>query len=232
MNLGQDWIEGGGLRAIAVGDRERSEAVVVLLHGFSMRPADLAPFAHSLRVPAWFLFPEGPLAAERGGRAWWTIDVAAREASIAEGPRDFAALDPDELPDARERLEAFVGALEGERRGRPVVLGGFSQGGMVALDTVLRGGLRVDAMALMSTSRVAFEEWQTRLRSGRLEGVPCMVSHGREDPDLAFTAGATLAEELERAGAAVTWLPFDGGHELPLVVWRGLRRLVGGLIAP
>ncbi|MGE5183235.1 MAG: hypothetical protein ACM31C_14295 [Acidobacteriota bacterium] len=27
-------------------------------------------------------------------------------------------------------------------------------------------------------------------------------------------------------GAHVTWLPFDGGHELPLVVWRGLRKFL------
>ena len=65
----------GGVEA---GDRAAAKAVVVLLHGFQMRPDDLAPFAHSLGVPAWFLFPEGPLEAQPEGRAWWHIDPDRR----------------------------------------------------------------------------------------------------------------------------------------------------------
>ena len=29
--------------------------------------------------------------------------------------------------------------------------------------------------------------------------------------------------------ADVTWQPFDGGHEVPLVVWRHLRKFLFGL---
>jgi phospholipase/carboxylesterase len=226
VSLPEAWIERGGARAIAVGDRESAETVVVLLHGFQMRPEDLAPFAHSLMVPGWFLFPEGPLPAAPDGRAWWHIDPEAREASMARGPRDFAALHPDDLPAARARLDGFLDALEDDLGGRRLVVGGFSQGGMITLDTVLRSRRRVDGLALMSTSRIAFDEWEPLLAAGRVAGLPCLVSHGRADPDLAFGAGDALRHALVAAGAQVTWLPFDGGHELPLVVWRALRRML------
>jgi phospholipase/carboxylesterase len=32
------------------------------------------------------------------------------------------------------------------------------------------------------------------------------------------------------AGARVFWVPFDGGHEIPLVVWRGLRKFLRALL--
>ncbi|MCA9619938.1 MAG: hypothetical protein KC731_13025 [Myxococcales bacterium] len=226
MTLPERWTEIAGLRAIEAGDRAAAKAVVVLLHGFQMRPDDLAPFAHSLGVPAWFLFPEGPLEAQPEGRAWWHIDPVARDASMAQGPRDFAPLHPPELPAARARIDAFLGAIEVETPGLPLVVGGFSQGGMVVLDTLLRSERQVAAIALLSTSRIAFDEQQPRLAAGRVRGLRCLVSHGEADPDLGFFAGRALADALAEAGAEVDWVPFDGGHELPLVVWRALRRLL------
>jgi predicted esterase len=30
--------------------------------------------------------------------------------------------------------------------------------------------------------------------------------------------------------APVTWVPFDGGHEIPLIVWRALRKFLNALL--
>ena len=57
-----------------------------------------------------------------------------------------------------------------------------------------------------------------------------LVSHGSADPDLAFSAGTALKDCLVDAGADVTWVPFEQGHEIPLVVWRRLKRFVEALI--
>jgi phospholipase/carboxylesterase len=208
--------------------------VVVLLHGFQMSPADLSPFAHSLQAPAWFLFPEAPLAAQPRGRAWWHIDAEARGRALAGGPRDFAVQHPPDLPAARERLRAFLAALAPSVGARPLVLGGFSQGGMLACDTVLRAGveaLGISALALLSASRIAFDEWEG-LPAERLRGLPVLVSHGELDDDLAFSAGERLRDFLVSAGADVAWVPFPQGHEIPLVVWRRLRKLLVALAAP
>jgi phospholipase/carboxylesterase len=219
-------IELGGLPAIAVGDRDAARVVMVLAHGFQMEPADLSPFAHSIRAPAWFLFPEAPLTAEPRGRAWWFIDAKLRDAALARGPRDFATQYPPDLPAARARLLAFVEAARAAAGSRPLVLGGFSQGGMLACDTLLRAQLDVAALVLLSASRIAFDEWQPLVAAKPLAGLPALVSHGEADPDLAFAAGEALRDCLTAAGADVTWLPFAQGHEIPLVVWRRLRTLL------
>lgn len=228
MRLREEEIEVGGLRVVSVGEPEGAEIVVILLHGFAMRPGDLSPFAHSLRLPAWFLFPEGPLSS-RTARAWWHIDEDAREAAIARGARDFAVQHPPDLPAAREHLTRLVSELAPRVAGRPLYLGGFSQGAMLTFDTVLRTSFPLAGMLLLSGSRIGWDE-QEKLLAGpakeRLRGLPALVAHGRADADLAFAAGEALRDAVQAGGADVTWLPFEQGHEIPLVVWRTLRKLL------
>jgi phospholipase/carboxylesterase len=226
MTAADDTFDLGDLRTVAVGDAEAARVVVVLLHGFQMSPADLSPFAHSLRAPAWFLFPEAPLVVEPRGRAWWHIDAKQRERALAAGPRDFAGQHPPDLPAARDHLHRFLDAVNTRAGARPLVLGGFSQGGMLACDSALRADLGLRALALLSASRICFDEWGPLAAQGRLRDLPVLVSHGERDDDLAFSAGEGLRDFLVGAGAAVQWVPFAQGHEIPLVVWRRLRKLL------
>ena len=206
----------GGLRALTVGDDQAPLAVVVL-HGRQMQASDLAPFAHSLGEPAYFVFPDGPVSGQSRGRAWWPVDSEARLRRLSAGPMELSAMTPEGRPEARAALDAVLRSLA-----RPTLLVGFSQGGMLAMDHVLHDGTRPAALALLSSTRIAIADWQPR--ADRLTGLPVLVAHGTRDAELAFQAGELLRDFAEAGGARVTWLPFDGGHELPLVVWRALRR--------
>lgn len=219
MKLPERRIDAGGLSAIAVGDPEAA-TVVIMLHGRSMLAEDLAPFAHALGEPAYFVFPDGPLAVTPRGRSWWPVDAEARAQALVHGAVDLHALDPPGRAAARHQLSLLCAELASDKR---LVLVGFSQGGMLAMDHVLHGG-HVDALVLLSSSRIAFDDWQPRLE--RLAGLDMLMAHGRSDQELAFAAGETLRDAAIRGGANVIWLPFDGGHEMPLVVWRALRRLL------
>jgi phospholipase/carboxylesterase len=214
MKLAERRIDVGGLSTIAIGDAD-ADTVVVFLHGRSMLAADLAAFAHSLGVPAYYLFPDAPLAATPRGRCWWPRDEAAH--ASAGAALDRVATDPPGRAAARALLETFCAELP---NGRRRVLVGFSQGGMLAMDAVLHG-LHVDALVLLSSSRIAFGDWQPRL--ARLHRLPMLIAHGHTDAELAFAAGEGLRDAALAGGARVTWLPYDGGHEIPLVVWRSLR---------
>jgi phospholipase/carboxylesterase len=200
---------------------------IVMLHGYAMQPQDLAPFAHSLGMAARFVFPYGPLTATPSGRAWWPMEME-RRAGLPAVPRDLAHV----VPPDREPVRAALSALcEQERRaapGRPLVLVGFSQGGMLACDTVLHHGEDVRALALLSSSCIDIAAWQARTR--RLAKVACFVAHGRGDDDLAFAAGERLRDLLSPAAESMRWLAFDGGHQIPLVVWRELRRFLRELL--
>jgi phospholipase/carboxylesterase len=220
-------LEIAGLHTTVVGEPDAPMALV-LLHGYAMQASDLTPFAHSLGVPALFLVPQGPVSSPARGHAWWEVDIEARKSSMSSGARDLAGEYPRGLGGARLQLGQFLDAVAAQFKPGRIVIGGFSQGGMLALDFVLRGSSRVDGLILMSASRVALEDWQPHC--ARLHDLPVFVSHGRADRDLAFAAGEALRDFVLDSGARASWVPFESGHEIPLVVWRGLRKFLGALL--
>ena len=159
-----------------------------------------------------------PLSPRAGGhRSWWPVDDALRRARLDAGPADLHGSYPGGRAAAR--------ALQAQAPGLPLVLAGFSQGAMLALDCVFQDPpLAVDALALWSASRLAFTEWKPAMH--RLQGVRVDLVHGRRDANLGIVAGESLRDALVAEGADVRWSPFDGGHEIPLQAWVGLRRLV------
>jgi phospholipase/carboxylesterase len=217
-----------GLRTVVAGDA-RAPLAVVLLHGYGMRATDFAPFGRSLGLPLTLLLPEGPLTAAAGGRGWW--QSSREESPLEDGAaaRDLATLEPAGLDAAHRGLIAWLDEAQELVPARSWIVGGFSQGGMLALDLVLRGGRRPAGLVLLSASRLALPLWEPQ--RARLDGLPVYLSHGRQDPDLSFQAGEALRDFVAAGGARLEWLPFDGGHEIPLIVWRGLRKFLAGLLA-
>jgi len=218
----------GGFRTLAVHPPEShgstpATCIVTILHGHTMRPEDLTPFAASMRMSSAFYFPQGPVPATDGGYSWWPIDEERRRGQLAKGPRDLSAESPSRAT-LRARMKQFFRLLLDRHGPTPMVLAGFSQGGMLACDLVVHRDVSVAALGLLSASRIALPEWTPRL--GAFQGLPVLISHGRADQDLAFSAGEALRDMAQGAGATTEWLPFDGGHEIPLVVWRQLKRLI------
>jgi phospholipase/carboxylesterase len=212
------------LMTLSAGHLDAQGRVVVLLHGYDMSAGDLAPFGESLGVPGLFLFPQAPLQVSGPGgvgHAWWPVDMVRRAWALRAGPRDLAEENPHGMQQARALLLHFLAEVRERFQPRQLVLGGFSQGGMLACDGVLRGAGGISSLVLLSSSCIALADWQ-RQRS-KLRDLPVFVSHGRQDANLAFAAGERLRDFALEAGAAVRWTPFDGGHEIPLAVWRSLR---------
>ena len=205
-------------------------AAVLLLHGLDMTPAQLAPIATSLKLPALVALPSGPIERAGGGRAWWPVDDAAREARMQAGPADLHDSHPAGREQARDAVRATARALRERAPGRPLVVAGFSQGAMLALDCVFQSPpLVVDALALWSASRLALSEWMPALH--RLRGVRVELLHGRLDANFDVAAGRSLHDALASAGAHTRWATFEGGHEIPLQAWVALRRLVRDVAA-
>lgn len=194
-----------------------AELTVVLLHGFGAPGDDLVPLGgaldQALGTPIRYVFPAAPI--ELGGmygdgRAWWPLDLAKLEADLRTGRmRNRRSEIPEGLAAARASVLELVDGLAP----RKLVLGGFSQGAMLALDVALHRDPVPAALILMSGTLVAEPEWTPRL--ARLANVPIMMSHGRNDPLLPFAISEDLHTMLATAGARVDWQPFAGGHEIP-----------------
>lgn len=224
--LAATWTEIAGLSAYVVGSPDPA-VIAVLLHGFGASAEDLAPLATELEVPsARFVFPDAPLEISGvygAARAWWMLDLARLEDELARGaPRDYRDEVPAGLPEARAQVLRLLDQLEA-RFATPqtrLVLGGFSQGAMLALDVALHRARPPDGLVLLSGTLVNEAEWRPRFPS--LRGVPVLLSHGRTDGLLPYAAAESLRDRLRAAGAALEWHPFLGGHEIPRAVLAAL----------
>ena len=201
---------------------------IVLLHGFGAPGDDLVDLGKYMEAPpgSRFVFPAAPI--EMGGlygdsRAWWMID----QRSFERGAQDRSEEVPEGIEPARQLVTAVIEKLVEEGAG-PIVLGGFSQGAMLSLDTALHleGKLaaHLAGLVLMSGTPINGPAWTPRM--AKVKDLPILVSHGRRDPLLSFTAAQALADRLRAAGAHVDWVEFDGGHEIPPPVLAGAIRVL------
>jgi phospholipase/carboxylesterase len=215
-------IELAGLKLRLAGGSDREGGgtgpMIVLLHGFGAPGTDLVPLWRQLAVPreTRFAFPEAPLSVDLGmpgleGRAWWMIDLMRLQAALEEGKeRDLTREVPEGLAPARERMVAFLDALQAEFPADKLVLGGFSQGAMLALDVALRTERELAGLVLLSGTLLAEDEWRPLLP--RRRGLPVLQSHGRDDPLLPFRIAERLRDALREAALEVKWIAFNGGH--------------------
>jgi len=199
--------------SLVAGDVHNAQLVVVFLHGHGMTAEELAPFAAALGPGVAVHFLLAPFDAIGAGRAWWPRDPCF------SGLRGAPPWD----------LAAYIRTLAASLNGQPIVLAGYSQGGMLACDTVLHEDVQVQGLALLSACRIASHDWPPRLP--QLAGLPVFIAHGMHDAVLSLAAGEALRDAIASGGAQVEWLPFDGGHELPLLVWRRLRNYLRAVAA-
>ena len=227
----------GGLTA-RINGAARPRVAVVLCHGYGAPGDDLATLAPDvfdlapeLEDRTAFVFPAAPLLSEEfgpfGGRAWWPLNVSQLIASFADGSfRQLRELTPPGLPEAREKLYQLLQDLTSEWGIGidQVVLGGFSQGAMLATDVALRLPLAPAALVIFSGTFISAPDW-TRLAKVRT-GMQVLQSHGRQDPVLPLEAALSLREMFHAAGTPLEFIEFGGGHAIPAEAMRSLAAML------
>ena len=207
--------------------------VVVLMHGYGAPGDDLVALQRVLPVPreVRFVFPEAPLAPPElrgfGGRAWWPIDVVGLQLAASQGRiRERMQSMPEGLLEVRARVIAMLDVMQRELSvtSDRVVLGGFSQGSMLALDVALHDQRPLAGLALLSTTPLCIADWQPLMAARK--DLPVLQTHGTQDVVLPHALALEERDMLEAAGLDVTWISFPGGHELPHVVLQALADFV------
>lgn len=211
-------------------------STVVLLHGFGAPGDDLvglAPYLHAPRTR--FVFPAAPL--ELGGlygdsRAWWLLDLARLEASLGRGDiHAWIAEVPEGLDNARAQMGRFLDQLQARFSiaSEQLILGGFSQGAMLSVDTALHREASLAGLVLMSGTLTAESIWQPKM--GKLAGMPIVQSHGRHDQLLPYAIAEVLRDRMVAAGAKVEFHSFLGGHEIPPPVLTAVTKFLASRAA-
>ena len=190
-------------------------AAVIWLHGLGADGHDFAGIVPELNLPAAaavrFVFPHAPLrpVTLNAGfvmRAWY--DIAAGERGFVQ---DAAHLD--------ESVKLLHGWIERERTrgvgpGR-VIVGGFSQGGTVALHGALRFPERL-AGAVVLSAPVPHVEELLRVSSRANADLPVFIAHGTRDPMVPFAYGESVSARLRAQSYPVEWHAYDVEHGVTL----------------
>jgi phospholipase/carboxylesterase len=244
MSLRIDQRQVGPLNCAVVDPEEQTETpqlAVVLCHGFGAPGTDLVGLAPEILNRMGnpdgirFYFPQAPLAMDEvgmpGSRAWWMLNLELL-AMAAEGllERDMRDETPDGLVAARELLAGTVEMIQAET-GLPagqIVMGGFSQGSMVATDLALRIDERPAALIVYSGTLLCQSEW--RAAAEKRGPLKVLQSHGRQDMILPFRFAEDLSRLLSETGGEVEFIPFDGPHTIPQPALEKTVTLLQGLL--
>lgn len=192
---------------------------VILFHGYGADANDLAPLARMIPTKHkcnWF-FPQGPLDIPLGGfgigKAWWPIAVDRYQAAGAD--LDISAEVPKNIEKLRTEFKKWLDmkSLDPKR----TIIGGFSQGGMLALDLFYSFPQYFSALALLSTNLTN----KTYLKSVPLDmikGKNAFLSHGTSDPVLPVSGAKSLETFMNQSGLKTKSAYFGGGHDIPPTV--------------
>jgi len=167
------------------------QGALILMHGRGADETDLYPLLDVLDPQRRLLgvTPGGPLHLPPGGRHWYAV------------PR-VGYPDPATFAHGFRSLTAFLDGLDLDWD--RTILGGFSQGCVMALATGLGEGRPLPAGIIgLSGFIPTVEGWS--LRSDIPAGYPVALGHGTMDPVISVEFGHTARDRLEAAGADVTW---------------------------
>jgi phospholipase/carboxylesterase len=182
---------------------------VIWLHGLGADGHDFEPIVPELGLDSdlniRFLFPHAPMipvTINQGFvmRAWYDIaeaDIAARQDET--GIRASQAL-------LIEMIEHQIAQGIDSTR---IVLAGFSQGGVIALQTGLRFDKPLAGIMALSTY-LPLAETLTDEKSEANAGLPIFLAHGSADPVIPVDLAYRTRGHLEKQGYQPKWIEYDG----------------------
>lgn len=230
----------GSLDCVIVAPQDHAakiSALGVFCHGFGASGEDLVGLAGELLQIAatdaalMLVFPAAPLSLEAegmpDGRAWWLLSIQRLISALEEGRFEQVRDEvPEGIEEARQKLTETIELVLQRCQLTPqqLLLGGFSQGAMVSVETSLRGLAQPPAeLCLYSGALICERLW--RPLAARLKDTRILQSHGTLDPVLPLQTGVWLRDMLNEAGCSVDFVQFKGPHTIPFqaIETTGLR---------
>jgi phospholipase/carboxylesterase len=200
------------LETIEIETRPKPSHSVIWLHGLGADGNDFVPIVQQLKLPKLgirFVFPHAPMrpVTINGGfvmRAWYDIvaqDLAQRadEAGIRHSQGAIDALIAKE-------------AVRGMPASR-VVLAGFSQGGVISLQTGLRHPKALAGVMSLS-AYLPLASTVEKERNAANKDTPIFIGHGMADNVVPLKAGTAARDQLIKLGYDVDWHQYPMAHSV------------------
>lgn len=186
--------------------------VVVTLHGLGTNADDMVPFCEQLGFPGCrFVLPDAPLhlpGYPEGAYAWY--DFQAHDRKDIEKSRDYLFKVLDRFSND-PNLRPGPG---GSKKPQPVLLVGFSQGGVMSLEAGLNYPGKV--AAIVSMSGYMPDPQATLSEPKAALDTPILLVHGAEDPVVPVEGSRYAKEALKKAGYKPLLKEFPMPHTISM----------------
>ncbi|MBC76919.1 MAG: hypothetical protein CME64_12975 [Halobacteriovoraceae bacterium] len=207
------------------------DSAVVLFHGYGASMQDLHGISNYSQAKYDWFFPNGPISVPLGfmmeGRAWFPIDMQELERAMATGThRSFREKRSDEFDRSKDMALEFLEDMR--KRYDKLVVGGFSQGAMLASHTFSQA--KADGLALLSGTLIDEASLTKSVESPRCKSF--FQSHGKSDPVLSYKQAKDLYDLLVDKNLEGEFIEFQGAHEIPESVLIGLDKYLNKIKRP
>jgi phospholipase/carboxylesterase len=201
------------LDSIVLDPPSAANSAVIWMHGLGADGNDFVPIVPELNLPknhgVRFVFPNAPTmpVTINGGyvmRAWYDIVGSNLEDRADEaGVRRSQAAINEVIADQRAQ------GIPSER----IVLAGFSQGGVIALQTGLRFPEKLGGIMALSTYLACANTLGTE---GTLanKDIPLFYAHGSVDPVIPISLAKQSKAKLETHGYKIEWHEYGMPHSV------------------
>jgi len=200
------------LPAIEIETKPKPSHAVIWLHGLGADGNDFVPVVKEMKLPPLgirFVFPHAPMrpVTINGGfvmRAWY--DIAYQELAFKEDERG--------LRESQKLIEDLI-ARESERGIPPgrIVLAGFSQGGVITIQTGLRQAKPLAGLMALS-AYVPLPAMVEVERNAASNTVPIFMGHGIVDNIVPLALGKMSCDTLIKLGYEVEWHQYSMPHSV------------------
>lgn len=186
---------------------------IIWMHGLGADGNDFVPIINELKLSSEisirFIFPhapERPVSINNGYvmRAWYDIFNP-----------DLGQLEDEE--GIRKSQQVIETLIEQEiRRGisaQNIILAGFSQGGVMALQTGLRGKYRIGGIMALSCYLSLSQTLEMEVtEKNRL--IPIFMVHGINDTVIPITKAKVSRDKLQELGCNIEWHEYGMAHSV------------------
>ncbi|HEX7952311.1 MAG TPA: alpha/beta hydrolase-fold protein [Burkholderiales bacterium] len=200
------------LQTIEIETRPKPSHSIIWLHGLGADGNDFVPVVQELTLPPLgirFVFPHAPMrpVTINGGfvmRAWY--DIAYQDLALQE--------DEHGLRQSQKSVEELI--AKEQARGVPanrIVIAGFSQGGVIALQTGLRHPRRLAGVTALS-AYLPLAATVGKERNAANNDVPVFLGHGVADNIVPLPLGIASRDQLLKLGYDLDWHQYQMAHSV------------------
>lgn len=183
---------------------------VIWLHGLGADGNDFKPIVPALNLPKdlplRFIFPHAPVrpVAINGGaptRAWFDIDLPslANETHVNESVQQLNQF-------IQREIDLGIPSYQ-------IVVAGFSQGGVIALQAGLLHEKPLAGIMALSTFLPTADELKTQ-RHDSNRSIKIFMAHGSNDPMIPISVAKAARSSLEAMQYPIEWNEYPMGHEV------------------